>query len=291
MIESFSLTRHYGRYVAVDDVSLRIADGETFGFLGLNGAGKTTVMRMLAGLLRPTRGYSRVGGVEVRGPADTERLIGVLSFVSQEMRFYEQVTLRELLRVYAALASVAPERGFAFARQAGVPLDRACARLSPGQQRKAQLAIALLKEPRYLLLDEPTAGLDPQGVAELRDVVRALHAGGCTVFLSSHVLSEVQTLCTSVGILHRGRLRYQGRIEEAYVIGVPGDGARAAALLRDAGIPAVLASEGVRVAVPRPDLPAVIERLGAHGVRTGLVQAASLEEVFQRVLQREEVLA
>jgi ABC-2 type transport system ATP-binding protein len=291
MIETFSLTRHYGRCVAVDDVSLRIADGETFGFLGLNGAGKTTVMRMLAGLLRPTRGHTRVGGVDVRGPADMQRLIGVLSFVSQEMRFYERATLHELLRVYAALAGVPPDRGIAFARQAGVPLDRACARLSPGQQRKAQLAIALLKEPRYLLLDEPTAGLDPQGVAELRDVVRALHAGGCTVFLSSHVLGEVQALCTSVGILHQGRLCYQSCVEEAYVIGIPGDGAHAAALLRDAGIAAVPAPGGVRVAVSQPDLPAVIERLVAQGMRTGLVQAASLEEIFQQVLQRSEVTA
>ncbi len=287
MIETFHLTKNYGRFPAVTDVNLKVSEGEVFGFLGLNGAGKTTLMRMLTGLLRPTSGHARVGEVDVSGPDDIPRLTAQLSFVSQEMRFSEPSSLRELLDLYAVLAQTTPEEGLAFARKAGVPLDRPCGTFSPGQQRKAQLAIALIKRPRYLLLDEPTAGLDPQGVAEVRVIVRELQASGATVFLSSHILSEVQTLCTSVGILHQGWLRYQGQVEEAYTIQIFGDSHQAAALLHEAGIPAVSDEAGLRVSLQRADLPAAIDRLAGR-VGVGLVQSASLEDLFQRVISHEE---
>jgi len=283
MIETFALSRRYGRFWAVQEMDLKVADGEVFGFLGLNGAGKTTVMRMMCGLLRPTSGYARIGDVDVHGPQDTNRLIPNLSFVSQEMRFFEQSTLNDLLHVYASLAGVSVDYGMKFAQQVGVPLDRPVGRFSPGQQRKAQLAIALLKQPRYLLLDEPTAGLDPQGVAEVRDIIRLLHATGTTVFLSSHILGEVQAICSSVGILHNGHLSYQGAIEEAYTIQVIDKSETAVAILQDIGIPAYSVSGGVRVVVPQIDLPAIIERL-AKEVRIGIVQPADLEELFHQTV-------
>lgn len=283
MIQTFHLTKNYGRFQAITDVNLNVNDGEVFGFLGLNGAGKTTLMRMLTGLLRPTNGYACIGNVKVSGPQDVQRLIGMVSFVSQEMRFYEQANLRELLGLYATLAQTTPGDGLAFAHKVGVPLNRPCGKFSPGQQRKAQLAIALLKHPRYLLLDEPTAGLDPQGVAEVRQIIQELHTTGATVFLSSHILSEVQALCTSVGILHQGILRYQGQVEEAYTIQIFGNPQQAAALLQDRGVPAIADANGLRVSVHRADLPAVIEQLASQA-RVGLVQSASLEDLFQRVI-------
>jgi len=292
MILASGLTRRYARFVAVDRLDLRVDEGEIFGFLGLNGAGKTTVLRMLCGLLRPTAGHAQIGDVTVRGPQDTAKLIPLVSFVSQEMRFYEQATLRSLLAVYATLAEASTERGLGFARRAGVPLDRPCGRLSPGQQRKAQLAIALLKQPRYLLLDEPTAGLDPQGVREVRELVRELRASGATVVLSSHVMGEVQAVCTSVGILHHGRLRYQGRVEERYVIGLRGDVRLAAAALADRGLSASPVEEqGVQVVAPRRELPAIAWSLRECGFEVGLIERVDLEEVFTRVVGGQEEAA
>jgi ABC-2 type transport system ATP-binding protein len=288
MIQTFHLTKNYGRFQAVADVNLKVNDGEVFGFLGLNGAGKTTLMRMLTGLLRPTNGYACVDEVKVSGPQDIFRLTGMLSFVSQEMHFYEQANLRELLHLYATLAETTPEEGLAFARKVGVPLDRPCGKFSPGQQRKAQLAIALLKHPRYLLLDEPTAGLDPQGVAEVRQIIQELQGTGSTVFLSSHILSEVQTLCSSVGILHQGILCYQGRIEETYSIQIFGNSKQAAALLQDIGILAVAETDGLRVRIGRADLPTVVDCLAGR-VRIGLIQSVSLEDLFQRVIAKGSV--
>ena len=284
MIQTFGLTRHYGKYVAVQDVDMQISAGEIFGFLGLNGAGKTTIMRMICGLLRPTAGHSQVGPVEVRTPADAGRLIGILSFVSQEMRFHERATLSDLLRIYATLAQAPLEHGLEFAQQLCVPLDRPCSRLSPGQQRKAQLAIAWLKSPRYLLLDEPTAGLDPQGVAEVRDIVRALQSSGTTIMFSSHILAEIQDLCTSIGILHEGRLHYCGRIAESYTIELSENEALAVAVLHDAGIQARCAPGGIQIDVEKGDLPAVTRRLIDHGLAPGLVQPTRLEQIFNQAI-------
>ncbi|MGB7540140.1 MAG: ABC transporter ATP-binding protein [Anaerolineales bacterium] len=287
MIECVHLTKNYGRFRAVSDVNLTIHDGEVFGFLGLNGAGKTTLMRMIIGLLRPSGGHALIGGVRVCDPEDIPHLTPTVSFLSQEMRFYEQSNLRDLLGLYAVLAQTTREEGLAFARKAGVPLDRPCGKFSPGQQRKAQLAIALLKHPRYLLLDEPTAGLDPQGVAEMREIIRGLHTSGATVFLSTHNLSEIQALCTSVGIIHQGILRYQSRVEEAYTIQIFGDSQQAAARLRDIGVPAVSGIGEVRVGIPQDELPAVIAHLASR-MRVGLVQSANLEELFRRVITETE---
>jgi ABC-2 type transport system ATP-binding protein len=286
MIETFELSRSYGRYTAVDRVNLRIEDREIFGFLGLNGAGKTTVMRMICGLLRPTHGYSQVGRLDVHGPGDTWRLIGRLSFISQEMKFHEHATLRELLAIYAGLIAADLEHGIRFARQIGVPLDRPCHRFSPGQQRKAQLAIALLKQPEYLLLDEPSAGLDPKGVAEMRDILKSLHATGTTIFFSSHILSEVQTLCTSVGILHQGKIQFQGKLRAAYTIQIADGVQKAVQFCAERGVQANRCEGGIEAAVPEQEIAGLVEGLNQCGIRTGIIRAANLEETFQKITQQ-----
>ena len=287
MIETFNLSRKYGRYVAVDQVNLSVENGEIYGFLGLNGAGKTTVMRMICGLLRPTRGYSQVGDMEVHGPADTRHLIGKLSFISQEMKFHEHATLKELLNIYAQLIDANPQIGMEFARQIGISLNRPCHKFSPGQQRKAQLVIALLKQPEYLLLDEPSAGLDPQGVAEMRDILKELHANGTTVFFSSHILSEVQTLCTTVGILHQGQIRFTGKLHSAIRIGIVENAVDTAlGFLSDQSIEATPCDGGVEVTISEEQVPALVEALNQRGIHTGLIKAASLEDTFQKITRQ-----
>lgn len=283
MIQTFDLARRYGAFTAVDGVNMKIPAGEIFGFLGLNGAGKTTVMRMICGLLRPSRGYAQVGPAAIRGPQDTHRLMPLLSFVSQEMKFHEQTTLAELLTVYARLADAPVQRGIDFARRVGVPLNRICARFSPGQQRKAQLAIALLKQPRYLLLDEPSAGLDPHGVAEMRDILRELNHGGTTIFFSSHILSEVQTLCSTVSILHQGKIRFHGSLKDTHIIPVPERKEIALSVLNQHQIEAKPCPDGLEVHAAEQDIPALLNLLTNSGISTGAVQPVNLEHIFQKV--------
>lgn len=288
MIQTFDLCRKFGSYTAVDQVNLKIDPGEVFGFLGLNGAGKTTVMRMICGLLRPTNGYAQVGKIRVQGSAGAVKLISCLSFVSQEMRFHEQATLKELLAVYAALANAPVKRGIDFARQVGVPLDRPCGKFSPGQQRKAQLAIAMLKQPEYLFLDEPSAGLDPNGVAEMRDILLDLNAQGATIFFSSHILGEVQSLCSKVGILHRGKIRYVGMAGGVYTFTIDNGVEKSLGLLQHLGIAAWKCAEGVQLALPEEKHPAVVDFLGARGIQVKWIKAASLEDTFRSVVNEDQ---
>ncbi|MBA4384477.1 MAG: hypothetical protein C0410_07050 [Anaerolinea sp.] len=283
MIRTFNLSRNFGKYEAVKDVNLNIKTNEIFGFLGLNGAGKTTIMRMICGLLRPSNGYSQLGGVEVRGPKDTNKLIPILSFVSQEMKLYEKATLRELLPVYAGLASKPADTGFKFASLVDVPLNRPCNKFSPGQQRKAQLAIAMIKDPQYLILDEPTAGLDPKGVSEIREMIKVLQGQGKTIFFSSHILGEVQSLCTSVGILHQGRIHFQGPINQSFHINLQGDIAGAVKVLSVNGFSAIQTETGIQVDVSHDEIPKITRRLNEDGFLTGLVEPVSLESIFNRV--------
>lgn len=284
MIQTYELTRCYGKTIAVQGVNLAVEDGEIFGFLGLNGAGKTTVMRMICGLLRPSSGYSRVGIVEVRQPQDAVRLIPLSAFISQEMRFYESANLAELIQFYAHLFQAPEERGLKFARQSGVPLNKPCKTFSPGQQRKAQLSIALLKNPPYLLLDEPSAGLDPQGVAEMRDILRDLNRQGTTIFFSSHVLAEVQNLCGVVGILHQGKMRYHEAIDNRFLVPLDEKPEQAAQLLSASGIQVQPAGQGLKIRALAGDLPAILSTLHDHGFRPGLAQPINLETIFQQVI-------
>jgi ABC-2 type transport system ATP-binding protein len=289
MIRTFDISKNYGRYQAVNNVNLCIKPNEIFGFLGLNGAGKTTFLRMICGLLRPSSGYAQFDELEVRGPQDLKKLIPILSFVSQEMKLYESATLREVFPIYAGLASSSPERGFKFATQVDLPLDRPCNRLSPGQQRKAQLAIALMKNPRYLVLDEPTAGLDPKGVAEIRETIKIMQREGKTIILSSHILGEVQSICTSVGILHLGQIHFQGPLNVSFHIEIHGDIKRAAQILNTIDVSPTPTNTGLQIDIKQEEIPALTSKLNAEGITTGLIEPVSLESIFNGVIEKSEV--
>ena len=289
MINTFELSRKFGKFEAVKDVSLCIKTNEIFGFLGLNGAGKTTFLRMICGLLRPSSGYTKLGEIEVRGPQDMKHLISILSFVSQEMKLYETATLGEILPIYAGLASSSPEKGIKFAKQVDLPLDRPCNKLSPGQQRKAQLAIAILKDPQYLVLDEPSAGLDPKGVAEIREIIKIMQKDGKTIVFSSHILGEVQSICTSVGILHQGRIHFQGPLNISFHFEIRRNKEKAIDLLNTKGILSTPTNTGVQIEVEQGEIPAITRKLNAEGISIGLVEPVSLESIFDRVIQGSEV--
>jgi len=208
VIETDQLVKRYGVVTAVDAVSLRVAQGEIYGFLGLNGAGKTTTIRALLGMIRPSSGVVSLFGEPIgsggRGPW---RRVGHLV---ETPAAYPELTVRENLEVARRLHDVA-DRGatiraidrFGLAAYA----DRPARTLSLGNLQRLGLACALLHEPELLVLDEPANGLDPAGVVEVRELLRALaHERGVTVFMSSHNLAEVDRLATRIGIIHAGRL-------------------------------------------------------------------------------------
>lgn len=213
LVETRDLTKRYGsRIVAVDRVSLTVRRGEVYGFLGPNGAGKTTTLRMLLGLIRPTSGTARVLG---RSPGDPESLARVGALV-ESPAFYPYLSGRDNLRVIARYAGVPKKRIEAVLELVDLT-DRARDKFSTyslGMKQRLGVAAALLKDPELLILDEPTNGLDPAGMADMRDLIRKLGSGERTVLLSSHLLREVEQICDRVGVISRGSLIAEGTVEE-----------------------------------------------------------------------------
>lgn len=202
------LTKSYGAVRAVDSVNLRVCRGEIYGFLGLNGAGKTTTIRTLLGMIHPTAGRVEVLGQTVtrngRGPW---RQVGHLV---EAPAVYPELTVREHLEMARRLHNLSDPKATArVIDQLGLAIyaDRKAGTLSMGNLQRLGLARALLHEPALLILDEPANGLDPAGVVEIRELLQRLaHERGATIFMSSHILTEVDRLATRIGIIHQGRL-------------------------------------------------------------------------------------
>jgi ABC-2 type transport system ATP-binding protein len=207
------LSRRFGRFVAVDDLSLQVQSGEVFGFLGSNGAGKSTTIRMLCGLLRPSSGRAVVGGVDVTtNPEGVKRRIG---YMSQRFSLYEALTVDQNIRFYAGLYGVTGRqletRRHAALELAGlVGRENQLARtLAGGWRQRLALGCALLHEPPILFLDEPTGGVDPIARRQFWSLIRNLAAGGTTVLVTTHHLDEAAQ-CDRLAMIHAGRLAVQG---------------------------------------------------------------------------------
>ena len=207
------LAKRYGSRVALDGLDLRVPTGVVYGFLGPNGAGKTTTMRILTGLVRADAGKVEVLG-QAFGRRDRHRLFDVGALI-EAPSFYPFLSGRENLRALAASGAAVPASRIDELLELVNLKDRASDRVSGysmGMKQRLGIASALLSDPKLLLLDEPANGLDPAGIAGMRDTLRALAAAGKTVFVSSHILSEIQQLADVVGIVARGRLVREGAI-------------------------------------------------------------------------------
>jgi ABC-type multidrug transport system ATPase subunit len=214
MIITRSLTKRFGSFLAVDQVSLDVREGDRYGFLGPNGSGKTTVIRMLLGLV-----YATSGQIEVLGqpmPASGPQVLAQVGSLVEGPSAYRHLSGRANLVLIDAAGPGGGRRSRrtrieeALDRVGLAGIDnRAVAKYSLGMRQRLGLAAALLRAPRLLILDEPANGLDPRGIREMRDLMTALNQAGTTIFLSSHQLTEVEQLCTRVGIIDRGRLILQ----------------------------------------------------------------------------------
>lgn len=213
VIETHHLTKRYGaRIVAVDDLHLTIRRGEVYGFLGPNGAGKTTTLRMLLGLIRPTTGTARILG-EAPGSSRSLERVGAMV---ESPAFYPYLSGRDNLHVVARYAGVGEARVEKVLAQVGLT-SRAGDKFgaySLGMKQRLGVAAALMKDPQLLILDEPTNGLDPVGMLEMRTLIRELGRDTRSVLLSSHLLGEVEQICDRVGIIRGGRLVAEGTVDE-----------------------------------------------------------------------------
>ncbi|MGC5039386.1 ATP-binding cassette domain-containing protein [Streptomyces sp. DT190] len=294
-IATRALTKRYrGGQLAVDALDLTVPVGSVFGFLGPNGSGKTTTIRMLMGLIEPTSGTARVLGQPM--PGATRAVLPHVGALIEGPALYGFLSGRDnLLRQDCADPAADPRTRRA---RVAAALDRVGLTAAAGKKAKAYslgmkqrlgLAAALLRPRRLLVLDEPTNGLDPQGMREIRTLIRELASDGTTVFLSSHLLDEIEQVCTHAAVMARGRLLTQGPVAELaagarglLVVTTP-DPAEAARVLKEQGVgDLTVAGDRVTGDVPDRDLAELTAALVAAGVRVRgfTVERASLEDAF-----------
>ena len=235
-IETRELTKRYGEIVAVNDLSLKLPRGGVIGFVGPNGAGKTTTIRMLMGLIRPTSGEAWVLGEPISRPSAYLDKVGALI---EAPAFTPQLSGRRNLRALAMLGGQDASRVDPVLDRVGLAgrADDAYKQYSLGMKQRLGIAAALLPDPELLVLDEPTNGLDPAGIREMRALLRSLGDAGKTVFVSSHLLAEVQRMCDRLVILRKGEMIFQGSVDEllaehAGIVASPEDPQQRDALVR-----------------------------------------------------------
>jgi ABC-2 type transport system ATP-binding protein len=287
IVETHGLTKRFGSGVlAVDSIDMSVRRGEVYGFLGPNGAGKTTTLRMLVGLIRPTSGTATVAG---HPPGDPRGLGGIGSLI-ESPGFYPYLSGRENLRVIADLASAKQKRVeevldiVELSTRAG----RKFGTYSTGMKQRLGVAAALLKDPDLLILDEPTNGLDPQGMAEMRKLIKDIGQGERTVLLSSHLLGEVEQICDRVGVISNGKLVKQSTVQD--LLGEEGVLVRAQPidqaqeiLTRMYGADAISRQDGALRLKTKPENSVEINRsLTSAGISVSELRPfeRSLEEVF-----------
>jgi ABC-2 type transport system ATP-binding protein len=304
-IEVRDLTRRFGAFVAVDRVSFDVREGEVFGFLGSNGAGKSTTIRMLCGLLRPSSGTARVGGIEVtRDPEGVKRRIG---YMSQRFSLYELLTVDQNISFFAGLYGITGER---LVRRREFILEMAGLRgregmlareLSGGWRQRLALGCAIVHEPPILFLDEPTGGVDPISRRQFWSLIDALARQGITVLVTTHYLDEAER-CQRVALIHRGRIAAIGTtgevkriFDDRAIVELRADRPVEAMRLLD-GMTEVqktsLFGTAVHAVVAREaaDRVKLGERLQAQGLTVAAESRVepSLEDVFLEVVEREE---
>ncbi len=215
-VEALGLCKRFGALAAVEDLSLTVEEGKVYGFLGPNGAGKTTTIRMLLGLIAPSSGSVRIFGHDVR--RDFKRAIRCVGAMVEGPAFYPFLTARKNLQLFGRISGgVTPQRIEAVLDRVGLGrrAEQKVSGFSQGMRQRLGIALALLEEPRLLVLDEPTNGLDPQGTREMRSLLRGIRdEGHTTVFLSSHLLGEMERICDRVAVLSRGRMLREGSLDE-----------------------------------------------------------------------------
>jgi ABC-2 type transport system ATP-binding protein len=285
-----NLTKNFGQVAAVQNLSFHVEPGTVTGFLGPNGSGKTTTLRMLLGLVTPTAGFSTINGQPFNRLGNPARVVGG---VLEAQGFHPGRTARDHLRVYAAAMGVEDRRADDVLNLVGLGVagDRAAGGFSLGMKQRLALATALLGDPQVLVLDEPANGLDPEGIAWLRTFLKAFAQSGRTVLISSHLLAEVEQTIDQVVIISRGQTMYYGPLEElrksqqSRVIVQPADAQKLAVALQEAEITNVSPTPDGRLAV----VGATVQQVGDVAAKAGVAlygvqeERADLEQLFFRL--------
>ncbi|MDH7516085.1 MAG: ABC transporter ATP-binding protein [Bacteroidota bacterium] len=296
VIRTENLTKRFGRRAAVDRLNLEVLRGDVFGFLGPNGAGKSTTIRMILSLIRPSAGYVELFGHDIRSDRSVYARVGGLV---EKPDFYSYLSARKNLEIVQALYGVEDKRRIGEVLEIVGLADRASDRVksfSHGMKQRLGIAQALLTSPELIILDEPTSGLDPQGMKEVRDLIRTLNRDqGKTIFLSSHLLYEIEMVATRMCILHRGEMVAQGEVnallnKERLTVRIHAEprGTAIGILRTLPGVGEVRdADDHISCTIPEERLAAVNAALVREGIAvSSFAPRRSLEDFFLSITER-----
>jgi len=202
-----NLDKSFGKSKILHGINLTIDKGEVYGLIGQNGAGKTTLLRLISGLMKPSSGSITIY---------TDRKF--TGYMPQSCRFDDHNSVANTIRFFAALKKVDVSDSFALCEKLNLNMSKKVKHLSPGQQKKLQIVIAMTGDPDFYILDEPTAGLDPNATFEMMEIIKSIHRRGKSIIVSSHIISDMDEICTNVAIIEKGKLTYDRRLEESYIV-------------------------------------------------------------------------
>jgi ABC-2 type transport system ATP-binding protein len=303
MIETVELTRHFKEVTAVEDLTLRIEDGEVFGFIGPNGAGKTTTVRMLCCLINPSSGTAYVNGLDITHPGDRIKIRGMIGLLPETPGLYESLSAQRNLDFFAQLYGISKSEREQRIKDLLTTLDvwdrrgDPVAKFSKGMKQKIAIARALVHKPSFLFLDEPTSGLDPQASLTVRNYLMDLKKEGITIFLNTHNLDEAQRLCDRIGVIQKRLLavgspeelssKFWGKTTVVQLRSVSPEMVRA--LESISSIRRVSQSEGkllVELELPDRDNPLVVRTLVDNGAEIKSVSELKhgLEDIYLKLI-------
>lgn len=286
-IRTEKLTKFYGKARGIQDLDLKVEEGAFFGFIGPNGAGKSTTIRSLLGLIRPSSGSASVFGLDIS--REKEAILARVGYLPSEAGFYPRMKVRELLKLSASLRRKnCDKEAAALCERLQLDPDRRVEELSFGNRKKAAIVCALQAKPELLILDEPTGGLDPLMQREFFDILRERNREGATVYLSSHVLSEVQRNCERAAVIRDGRIIACDSVEalartNAKRVHVQGAFDRAGL----AGIRDLRETEDSLSFLYSGEMPELLRRLSEGQIRDLTISEPDLEEIFLHFYEKE----
>jgi len=278
VLQTENLSKTFGTSEILHGVDLSIGKGEVYGLVGQNGAGKTTLLRLINNLMKPTSGTVRLR---------TDR--PYIGYMPQSCRFDDQATVSDTLRFFVKLRGTDMRGVLSIGEKLRLDGKKRVRQLSPGQQKKLQITIAMIGEPDFFILDEPTAGLDPAATHEIKTVIGDLHRNGKSILISSHILQDMDEVCTNIAILEGGRLTYNQELESCFVI-------RTSAVRQDAMTsllalyPIVADASGttLTVRIDREQIPECIAELGRLGISVFEITAGNVRNIVREQLRLEE---
>ena len=302
IIEASGLSRRFRDIIAVDDLTMTVESGEVLGLLGPNGAGKTTTIRMLAGIIAPTKGQAIVAGC--RTDRDVEKLHEVIGMLTETPGFYSRLSARRNLEYFAGFYSIDDARSrvekYLKLMELWKRREDKVGTFSKGMKQRLALARALIHEPKVLFLDEPTSGLDPEVAGEVRQLIRRLGEAGCTIFLSTHNLGEAELLCNRIAVIHTRLLALDTAeslrrrfFRRKVMVELQSPDPNVLAAVRTLSFVQEATEEGTRLSVDlmdsernRPDLVKAIVEAGGK-VITVSEEQYTLEQVYLRLMDEE----